>query len=184
MELARALVKERRYEEALVSLQDADEDSALSVALAAECHWSLGRTEEAKRKIDESNEGVTHRDIALIDARIKIDSGDHSAAIGQLTALLENDPHDVAVRFQLAQAYRGLGDTDKYSEELEEVQASQSLRQRLTKLNTEAILKPLDASIRDELAETCELLGKPELAEMWRQAAQACRDMSGSVPDS
>jgi hypothetical protein len=42
----------------------------------------------------------------------------------------------------------------------------------MTALTMEAMNKPWDASIRYQLADTCDKLRKPELSAMWRKAAR------------
>jgi hypothetical protein len=58
---------------------------------------------------------------------------------------------------------------------MKRMRQSQALRRRLTDLSDQAVLRPRDAQVRDELADVCEQLAKPELARLYRQAADACR---------
>ena len=53
-------------------------------------------------------------------------------------------------------------------------QLSLDNRELLTRLSKEAMDSPWDAEVRLRLAEVCEQMGRSDLAEMWRRAAQAC----------
>jgi hypothetical protein len=55
-------------------------------------------------------------------------------------------------------------------------QKNSDAAKRLTELNIKAVQDPRDPIVRDQLAELCDSLGKKELAEMWREAAQNCRE--------
>ena len=175
-ELCMALVRERRYDDVLALIGHARTTPTL-VAVAAESLWSLGKKDQAQRVLSESRFGGGHRDISMIESRMRAESGEHQQAADLMLAVLQRDQHDFQARYQLAQAYRAIGDLDGFKKELKRVQATKDLRQQLTELNTQAILRPRDPVVRDELASTCRKLGKIKLAEMWQRAARSCRDL-------
>src|SRR5262249_42280624 len=92
-----------------------------------------------------------------------------------LREVLQQDPNDHESRHQFAQALRQAGNTDEADTEANRVSEIVAQKAQLAKLNTEAILHPTDATVRDQIAELCLALGKPELAATWRKAAAACR---------
>jgi predicted Zn-dependent protease len=104
-----------------------------------------------------------------------LDSQQTAAIVKPLQRLLNQDPHDTACRYQLAQAWQRLGQTKKYKQEMARHKVSEELKKELTETNLQANRAPDNAEVRDRLAEICETLGKHDLARMWRQAAAACR---------
>ncbi|HEY3968908.1 MAG TPA: tetratricopeptide repeat protein [Planctomycetaceae bacterium] len=174
-DLARAQVSQRNYRDALESLDSLDDDKIV-LTLRAECFLSLGRTTEAVAALDQAREQSPHDPrVLLLEARIAIDGGKPEAAISPLRDLLSNDPHDYAARYQLAQALQRLGRSRESAAELARMESSRELALRLTRLSQEADELPSDPDVRIRLAETCESLGKTELALMWRKAASALR---------
>jgi len=175
-ELAQALVRERRYAEALEALKDVPAGPEVLV-LQAECRWDLGEREEGRRLLTRAKEMKPDlRAVLLLEARMASDTDRPAEAVAPLVRSLELDRHDPEARYQLAMTYRRLGRTEDFERELARKEESQELRDRLTQLNLKAMDEPRNAEVRDGLAEVCERLGKPELAAMWRAAAEACRD--------
>lgn len=181
-ELARALIAEREYESALAQLADAPDEVDV-LALRGECYWHLGDHTAARDCLRRARaDGGSHRLLDLLAARIELADGAPSEAASILTAALERDPHDAECRYQLAMCWRQMGDEEQCSRELERWQTSKRLLEELTRLNAEAIERPGDADVRDELAAVCDELGKSELAAMWRQAAENCRNAGANAP--
>jgi tetratricopeptide (TPR) repeat protein len=183
-ELADSLTHLHRYEEALAALPSPPPD-ARTFALQAECLSNLGRAPEAMHAIEEGLErDASDRDVRLVSAQLELDAGHAGKAIELLQGVLTDDPHDFRARYELAGAFRQGGDEAASEAELARVEASRELYARLAALNQEAIQKPADPGVRDELAQICNELGKPELAEMWSRAAQACRDAGSADQQS
>lgn len=173
--LARALIEEHRYEEALEVLEGF-ETSATVFALRAESHWALGKSERARTLLERGRElDPDRKDVLLMQARIHIAEGDPHSAVAPLQRVLKQDPHNVECRYQLALAFRQLGREDEYQAQMARKKKSEALRSRLSELNRKAIDRPRDAELREEIAELCDQLNKPELARTWRRAARACR---------
>lgn len=180
--LAKALIRERRYDEALAALEHAEPGPEV-LAMRAESRWNLGDRDGARRSWEEAKKlGPGDRSVLLVGARMRLDTGEPEEAAPLLEQLLGQDPHDAEARYQLAMAYRQLGRTADSRRELERKEASQELRDRLTRLNLQAMDEPRNAEIRDELARVCDELGKPELAAMWRKAAENCRRYQSVSP--
>jgi len=174
--LARSLIGQNNYPEALEILDTAEPGHALVLALKADCHRGLGNAETASKLLDQALELDPNQRVAvLLQVDLAVDRKQTAAIVAPLQRILETDPHDTACRYQLAQAWQRLGETDKYEREMVRHERSRKLKQELTKKNLQANRTPENAEVRDRLADICEALGKRELAEMWRQAAAACR---------
>jgi tetratricopeptide (TPR) repeat protein len=119
------------------------------------------------------------RSVLLLDGRMRLDAGDAGAAVVSLKRALARDPHDYECRYQLALAYRRSGRTGAYDVEISRMKRSQDLYKRLSELNLQAIRRPRDAEIRDQLADVCQKLGKHKLAKMWSNAADVFRNHRG-----
>ena len=182
-ELAKSLIAEREYSEALQTLEDAGGDSVV-FALAAECYWSLGRQQEAREALRQAAAlDPEERVAALLESRILMEGGQPSAAVHALERVLRRNPQDAECRYHLALAYRQLGDDERHAAEMARWQELADLHQKLTELNIKAIEQPRNAAIRDQIADLCLALGKVKLAEMWRAAARACRQ-APDIPSS
>ena len=174
--LARSFIGQNNYPEALETLETAQPDHALVLALKADCHRGLGHDDIARQLLDQAIQmDPNERTAVLLQVDMALDSQQTAAIVKPLQRLLNKDPHDTACRYQLAQAWQRLGQTNKYKQEMAKHKASEELKQELTETNLQANRTPDDAEVRDRLAEICETLGKHDLARMWRQAAAACR---------
>ena len=107
-------------------------------------------------------------------AAIHAEAGTLEAALPMLEKALLIDPHDCPSRYQLARAYQLLGRNKEATEQYDRLEQSRRFLEALSNLNKEAIEKPNNVAIRLRLAELCEKLQKPRLAEMWRRAAANC----------
>ena len=174
--LARSLIGQNNYPEALQVLDTAEPDHALVLALKADCHRGLGNAETARKLLNQALASDPNQRVAvLLQVDMAVDRKQTAAVVTPLQRILEIDPHDTACRYQLAQAWQRLGKPEKYKREMERHERSRKLKQELTQKNLQANSAPENAEVRDRLAEICDSLGKRELANMWRQAAAACR---------
>ena len=173
--LGRALVRERRYDEALRVLEGGPVDAEV-LALRSEASWSLGARDDAWKSLERARAmDARERSVLWIGARMHLDSDRPAEAVPLLRQILEADPHDIESRYHLATAYRQMGRLEDSDRELERRQVSYDLRERLSKLSLRAMDEPRNAELRDELAEVCRQLGKHELAATWQRAAEQCR---------
>lgn len=173
LEFAEVLSKQFEHDRALEVLADAA-PTPESLALRAKCLWSLGRTDEALRALSEGRRiDSDHPALDIVDAQLKLDAGEAEAAIIVLESILAHDPHDFRARYQIAQAWRQAGDQERHDLAMQQMTASRQLYYRLAELNELAVAQPDDPAIREELADICRKLNRPELAEMWDRAARA-----------
>ena len=177
-ELGRSLIQLHQYQEALDALRETPPD-ALSAALQAECFWSLGRRSEADERLQFARSlDPDHRWLLLLEARIALSEGKPQAVVESMQRALQADPHDAECRYQLALAYRDLGQPKDHERELAQWQRSRDLMARLTELNLKAIQQPANIGVRKELADVCRALGKHDLAKMWRKAVAGYSETS------
>jgi tetratricopeptide (TPR) repeat protein len=175
-ELGRCLIAVRDFIAAQEVLQQAQPVAVALVGLA-ECHWSLGNTDQAHQLLSQARALDPHdRDVLYFEARLEMDAGRPDRAAASLEAILEQDPYDLNARYQLALAWQRAGDDDRHSTELARWQELNRLHQELTRLSADAIRDPHAAGLRDQLADVCADLGKVELAASWRRAAEALRN--------
>ena len=187
--LVRAMVRSREYEAALQVLEDESGfplDDPWLLALASECHWALGRRDEAQRLLEMAQErNPDERAVLLLKARVQMETGDPEAAIAPLVRHLDHDRHDFECRYRLALSYQRLGRSKDYERESARMLASQQLRKELSESSDQAVEEPRNAEVRDRIAEICDRLDKPELAEIYRQAARECRRTArGPLPQT
>jgi tetratricopeptide (TPR) repeat protein len=162
------------YAQAMEVLQSSEE-TAVILALRAECFWGQGQRFEAQELADRALCGQPPVAALLrLRAKIHLAADEPAAAASRLERALQIDRHDYASRYLLAQAYENLGRRDEATEHRRLGQQTQDDLKEMTRLNKEAMDKPNDASVRRCLAEKCRKLDKPELAAMWLQAAADC----------
>jgi tetratricopeptide (TPR) repeat protein len=179
--LGRSLIALRRYDDALSRLREAS-PSAESLALQARCELNLGRLAEARTILDSaSDRNPEDREVLLLGSELELEARHNDRAIELLRRSLKLFPHDLQCRYRLATALQKNGDQEEAQAELKKWQEMNDLTKRLSDLNREAVAKPRDAAIRDELARICDELSRPELARMWRDAAAACRAQPPSI---
>lgn len=178
-ELAEALLFLNDYAGALEVLDGAEKDAQV-LGLQADCRWNMSETQEAARLLEQARRlNPDERVVLYLTGRFAIEEGRPEAALGPLQSLLERDPHDTQTRYQLSQAYRQAGNQAAATAELERMNASKALTEKLGPMFEQATLRPTDPAIRDELAEMCDKLGKHDLARIWRRAAKQLRESGG-----
>jgi tetratricopeptide (TPR) repeat protein len=177
-EFAEVLLQMNEYEECLACLDGypgPEAPPAPILELRAECLKGMGRGSEALQALEQAQKKAPPSlRWQRVRAQLYIDAGDFPAAIGLLEKALRIDPHDVTCRHHLALAYAQVGRKQEAAEQGRLLDQSRRLYQELSELNTQDMLKPTDAAVRRKLAEVCNRLSKPELAQMWLRAAEAC----------
>jgi tetratricopeptide (TPR) repeat protein len=180
-ECAHSLLALNDYSAALETLEHARDDARV-LALRAECHWSMTNADEAQHLLERALE-LDPRDqtALLLKSRIAIEEGRPQEAVVPLQVLLADDPHEFNARYQLSRVFQRTGNKQAAAAELEQMNASKALHERLGTLYEQAMGRPHDAQIREELAALCETLGKSALAQTWRRAAAECRDSAPAM---
>lgn len=179
--LARSLIKTHAYS-AAIELLDGVPRSATLDALAGEAWWGLGQPERARRCLQRAAaQDPRSRFVRLLKARMAMEAGAFRQAAELLQAQLRDDPHDFECRYRLAQCYRKLPDPQRYEAEVTRMDEIRKLRLELSRLSDEAARRPEDAAIRDRIASLFEKLGRPQTAEVYRRAAEACRKRNAAA---
>ena len=175
--LATAQAKSNDFHAALATLEsDRLGDDIESQALLAECLWSVGRKSDSQRLLERIQAiDPDNTEVLWLEARFALEEGQTANAISALLKIVANDPfHDVAL-MELAASHRRLGNSAEADRYLARRKSARELFEKMVNLNTRAIREPLNADVREELADVCENLGKPDLATVWRDAAKALR---------
>lgn len=174
-DLATVLISNRQYEEALKILESLPKESQ-TLQLRAKIYWNQGLAEQARNALAaaEADSPLTADGLHL-QATIAEDEGNIDEAIAILEQLLKDFPDRLESRYQLAMTLQQDGQEDRAAKELKVWEQNREVADQLIQLNLQAVSDPYDAEVRDQLAELCEQLGRTQLADMWRRAAQACR---------
>jgi tetratricopeptide (TPR) repeat protein len=174
-ELAECLVKQSLYSEALPVLEEcgprADTVPAL-IALRADSLAGVGKTAEAEALLDKALQRHPHA-IELLRVRGKLltSAQKPAEAAKLLEQVLAHDPHDTTSRYQLTLAYELLDRRDEAAKHRTILEETKEGMVALTKLIQEAGEKPFDTALQKRLADMCERMGRPELAQRWLRAA-------------
>jgi tetratricopeptide (TPR) repeat protein len=140
----------------------------------AECQFHLGQRDAAVAMAQEVLDQDTHNlaalvllsDVAMVDR-------DYSRAVELLRRAVADNPFDYVAHHKLSQALTheeaGAEEARQLAARAEELKAAW---QRFSQLNKDAMQKPYDVAVRRELAEQAESLGRADLAQVWRQAAE------------
>lgn len=185
-ELAECLARQSHYGEALETLDGCATARAQASpqlqGLRGECLWGLGQADQARVLVDSVlREDATAGELLLLRARMYMADGAAAEALPLLERALQVNPHDHASRYELAQAYEGLGRRPEAAAQrrlLSETQETMAERGRLTMLAGDM---PWDASVRRRLADVCQKLQMSDQSSMWRRAAEACPQETPAV---
>lgn len=167
IELAECLVKQRRYDEALETLQQCPH-SAENLVLRAECLYGRNDQQAALDLLADALElAPDHLAGLQLAAMIELELGDAEAAARRLQQAIEHHPKEWRPRYQLLRAYHQLGEKELAEQEGERMKELRALRDRFTTLHDRAMADPADAEIRYQLGLTAAELGWTELAQSW-----------------
>jgi predicted Zn-dependent protease len=144
----------------------------------------VGQADDAARILDRVLAASPDAPRALrVRALIHAAASETGEAVVLLERALRIDAHDHASRYQLALAYAALGRPQEAAEQQRLLKQTEDLLKQWADLNQEADAKPTDPQIRRRLAEVCTELGKPEMAQRWLRAADACPTDPASGPE-
>lgn len=173
-ELAEQLLKLGEAAAALEALP-AEAASPLAAAVRAEATWAVEGSEAALvPAVAAMKAHPRSARLAGLVGRLHVDRGAWEEAADALVAALRIDPSDLESLQALAAAYERLGRTAAAESVRERRDQAQKAFERLTSLTRDANDRPWDPAVRLELATTCDALGKPDLAAMWRESAAIC----------
>jgi tetratricopeptide (TPR) repeat protein len=177
LELADVLAQQAKFAEGLEVLDGgrgaAGEDPARA-AVRAECLRGLGRPQDAAKVLDGVPSGQRTAVLWRLRGQVHQDQAQAADALKCFERAVELDPSDHQAHYLLGQVYAGMGRKDDAARVFARVDELRKNLDLITDLSREAMRKPWDAQVRLQLAELCDRMGKPKLAEMWRKAAAAC----------
>jgi tetratricopeptide (TPR) repeat protein len=173
LELAECQSKLQQHKEALETLRTCP-SSAQCLWLQAECRRALGDQAVAGRLVDEAiAREPSHLPALQLKGTLDLEAGNAAAAVDVLSKAVKAYPKEWRPRYTLAMAYKRLGDAKQAAEQLKTYEELRALRDRFTKLHTQAIQEPDNAERRYELGVVARQLDKPLLAISWFEAALA-----------
>jgi tetratricopeptide (TPR) repeat protein len=186
VELAQVRMERTEYTNAMACLDRLSADTREQPNVQecrAECLIGMGHPSEATALLEPllATESPTPRALRL-RAQIHAAAGETTEAKALLEKALQRDAHDCFSRYQLALLCTKQKRQAEAEEQFRLLEASQQLFRKLSDLNQQAIDRPRDAAVRRHLADVCRQLNKPELAQMWRKAADACPVEAVSSP--
>ena len=178
--LAEVLARQTKFADGLAILGEleliaAGEDPN-PVALRAECLRGLGRIREAADVLDAALPRYPSAVLFRLRGQVHQDSVQLPEAVKSLERSVELDPNEYQSHYLLGQAYSGAGRVEDAGRAFARVDALKKNLDRITALSKEAMEKPWDPKVRLELAKLSDDMGKPNLAQMWRKAADACAE--------
>jgi len=174
-ELADVLMRGHEYRDALQVLT-VSAGTAKTSSQIGQCHRALGNRDEAQQCLARAK-AIDPKEVTVqrLDADIAADEERPRDAAALYEKILVQEPHNLECRYQLALAWRELGDVPRYDSEMEQLAHSRGLFEKLTALSTKAMSQPRDAELLNEIAQVCDQLGKHELAKSWRLATDAVK---------
>lgn len=175
VELAKALVQQNQFDDALRALEFEWPTTAVEPHIVrAECLWTLDRRDEAKQELLASQKlSPNDPQVLWMIVRMALDEERTPDALQTLQKIVDAEPTNHQALYEISLAYRRLGKETEAEEFLERRNAARGLFERLVELNKQAIKEPHNADVRIDLANVCDQLGKKELAAVWRDAAAA-----------
>ena len=173
VELAGSLIKLRSHREALATLEPLSASDAADL-IRAECLLAIGDRAGA-RAIVERLLRASPDDLGalILDGSVHLEDGDPQGALDPLQRVVARHPRDYLARLKLAQAYAGCGREAEADEARAEAERIRALRREFADLHQEAWAKPADAAVRRRLAAMAAALDRPDLEEVWLEAAAA-----------
>lgn len=177
-ELAKCFAKQRQYEEACSALS-LREPSPDSETLRAECLLALGDGGTARQLVDAVLKEMPANDAALLlSGTMFLEEGNSEAALEPLVKAAE-DPNNYLAHLTLSRALAQLGREEEAMREQQAAERVRTLRKEFADLHKEAWENPNDPDVRIRLGEVATLLGRPDLEQVWREAAEAVRIANG-----
>jgi tetratricopeptide (TPR) repeat protein len=174
VELAGSLVKLHRHREALATLDKLSGRRDAADILRAESLLAIGDRAAARGIVKGILETTPDELGALVlEGSIDLEDGKPEAALAALERGVAGHPKDYLARLKLAQAYAGCGREAEAEAARAEAERIRALRRTFADLHQEAWGRPGDADVRRRLATMAADLDRPDLEEVWLEAAAA-----------
>lgn len=184
LELAECFIKQRDYSEALRVLEQAILSPQREV-LRAECYYNLGQNPQAIAILDQVlTEKPDFAQALLVRGDAYLVEGQTDKAVAALARAAELNPFDYETRHRYAHALLRSGDQTAGQTQLAQAEELKQLREQFSKLHEKAFEDIYDPNVRLQLADLARKLGREDLAEVWRKAAEALSHPATSSPRS
>lgn len=179
-ELAACLIAQRRFDEAISVLDRPGEHSPADDVLRAECQLALGERDAALERLEQAmiamgdgpaSSSADARKALVLIGSLHLEDGNPEAAIPPLERAA-SDPHDYRAHHVLARALAAAGRDDVATECAARAEAIRERRHRFAELHREAWEHPWDPDVRLRLADAAAAIGRPDLEQVWRAAAE------------
>jgi tetratricopeptide (TPR) repeat protein len=170
-ELAECQIKLLRYQDALTTLQSA-EQSPGALALAAECHQGLGDMQRAQECLGRALAvDANHLPSLLASARHALDANDPAKAVELLDRAVKRHAHDQSLHYLLARAHEQLGHEILAEQHAKTFEELAGLGQEYAQLLQRAMQQPKQPDTCYQLGLAAERIGMSDAAANWYRVA-------------
>ncbi len=171
LEMAECQIKLRRTEEALATLASCV-PSPERWTKEAECHMSAGRTEEARRLLDQTlRHAPADLSGLLLKGTLDLQEGRSAEAVESFRRAAIAYPKEYVAHYKLSQAYRRLGKEAEAKKHADLAEQLRQLRMEFSRLHTTAAAEPDNADVRCRIGVLAKQLDRSDLARGWFEAA-------------
>jgi tetratricopeptide (TPR) repeat protein len=173
LEMAECQIKLQRLDDALATLAQC-QPSPQRWTKEADCHYQAGRTDEARPLLDRTlQQSPADLSALLLTGTIALQDGKAPVAVDAFVRATTAYPKDHVAHYKLSQAYHRVGNhalADQHARIADELRKS---RLEFSKLHQTAAAEPGNADVRCRLGVLAGEVGRPDLAQVWFQAALA-----------
>jgi tetratricopeptide (TPR) repeat protein len=170
-EWGNALIRLRRYDEALAAMEPARPWPDILTNRAQAC-FSLRRFDDAQKYAEEALRlAPTKPEAAIISAQIHERNGDVTSGISLLQQCLGSHPMDLVLHQRLAELLAGAGRAEESLLHRKRAGELAELRQQFSMAHKSVATDTTNPVLRLKLADLAEKLGETELARGWYLAA-------------
>jgi tetratricopeptide (TPR) repeat protein len=157
----------------------------------AECHYSAGRADEARRLVEEAlRQSPADLSALLLAGNLALQDGNAAAAADAYLRATIAYPKDHVAHYKLSQAYRRLGKDAQAKHHADLSDRLRQLRLEFSQLHATAAAEPDNANVRCRIGVLARQLDRSDLARVWFEAAlaidprhqDALRNLRGDVP--
>lgn len=182
-ELAECQYRLGKPEEAIRTLDKATASVARDVMLA-QCYWAVQRKADAQQLLAKCLERDEKNRLAnTLSADIAIQASELELAMKHLQVVTEAYPFEHTGWFKLSQVYSRLKQPDKAREASLKAEQLRKIEERYVDTMEKALKLPDDVPIRRALEAGARQMGRPDLAEEWKRAADLLESRSSPPTD-
>lgn len=190
LEMAECQIKLQHLDDALATLAQC-RPSPQRWTKEAECHYSAGRADEARRLVDQTlRQSPADLAALLLAGTLALQDGGAAVAADAFLRATIAYPKDHIAHYKLSQAYRRLGKDAQAKEQADIAEKLRQLRLEFSQLHATAAAEPDNANVRCRIGLLARQLDRSDLARVWFEAAlsidprhqEALRNLVGQPP--